>query len=243
MLKKAALFLAFGAACFATPTVATVTSPEPIALDGHALSGVVISSWPLVTGDSVATTSSPATLSFKDGSSVQLSKNSSANLVGSSDQPKLVLTSGSLDYKIVPGSKLIVARSTDLVKAVTPASISNIASTRSSHSSFFAASAAYASVAGVSAAAVALTSGSSGASQAATSTVGSLSATPVSSLAAGPVAHNSVAQLSCPVNVLGFVLLYDPFIPAKFGGPAITCWDPVFGPFYQHLWWIPSYVP
>jgi hypothetical protein len=67
-----------------------------------------ITSWPVVAGDDLATAKSPATLYFQDGSSVTLSAGSSAKLSGSSREPKLVLTSGTFDYKPVAGSKVVI---------------------------------------------------------------------------------------------------------------------------------------
>jgi len=102
---------AFRFVSFASAPVATVSSAEPVTLAGHSVSAPGVSSWPLVTGDEIATSTAPATILFRDGSSVALSARSSARLTGTSTQPKLVLIAGSLNYKIVPGSKLALSRS------------------------------------------------------------------------------------------------------------------------------------
>lgn len=96
---------------FASAPVATLSSPEPVTLAGRSVSAPGVSSWPLVAGDEIVTATAPATILFRDGSSVALSAKSSARLTGTSTQPKLVLTAGSLNYKIVPGSKLVLSRS------------------------------------------------------------------------------------------------------------------------------------
>jgi hypothetical protein len=102
---------AFPLASFGSAPVATVSSTEPVTLAGHSISAPGVSSWPLVTGDEIATSTAPATILFRDGSSVALAAKSSARLTGTSTQPKLVLMVGSLNYKIVPGSHLLLSRS------------------------------------------------------------------------------------------------------------------------------------
>jgi hypothetical protein len=96
---------------FASTPLATVSSAEPVTLAGHSISAPGVSSWPLVTGDEIATSTAPATILFRDGSSVALAAKSSARLTGTSVQPKLVLMAGTLNYKIVPGSKLVLSKS------------------------------------------------------------------------------------------------------------------------------------
>jgi hypothetical protein len=101
-----------GGASFGSAEVATISSTEPVRVAGHSISPPGVSSWPLVTGDEIATSTAPATILFRDGSSVALAAKSSALLTGTSTQPKLVLMVGSLNYKIVPGSHLLLSRST-----------------------------------------------------------------------------------------------------------------------------------
>jgi hypothetical protein len=101
----------FPPASFGSAPVATVSSTDPVTLAGHSISAPGVSSWPLVTGDEISTSSAPATILFRDGSSVALAAKSSARLTGTSTQPKLVLMVGSLNYKIVPGSHLLLSRS------------------------------------------------------------------------------------------------------------------------------------
>jgi hypothetical protein len=89
--------------------IATVSSSRSFNLSGHAVTAAGITSWPLVAGDALATAKSPATLYFYDGSSVTLAAGSSAKLGGSAREPKLTLTSGRFDYKLVPGSRVVIA--------------------------------------------------------------------------------------------------------------------------------------
>jgi hypothetical protein len=85
-----------------------VSSPEAFTLDGRSIAVSGISPVPLAVGDEVATSNAPAVLFFADGSSVKLAPASRAKLTGSDTRPKLVLLSGSLDYKVVLGSNLSV---------------------------------------------------------------------------------------------------------------------------------------
>lgn len=104
----------FCLASFGSTSVATVSSAEPVSLSGHSVSAPGVSSWPLVAGDEIATSTAPATILFQDGSSVALSAKSSARLTGTSFRPKLVLTAGSLNYRLVSGSKVALSRSADV---------------------------------------------------------------------------------------------------------------------------------
>lgn len=102
---------AFSLASFASTPVATISSAEPVTLAGHPVSAPGVASWPLVAGDEIATSTAPATILFRDGSSVALAAKSSARLTGTSAQPKLVLVAGTLNYRILPGSKLVLSKS------------------------------------------------------------------------------------------------------------------------------------
>jgi hypothetical protein len=106
-------FAVFSLASFASAPIATVSSPEPVTLAGHSLSAPGVSSWPVVTGDEITTSTAPAKILFRDGSSVALAAKSSALLTGTSTEPKLVLTAGSLSYSLVAGSKVALSRPTD----------------------------------------------------------------------------------------------------------------------------------
>jgi hypothetical protein len=107
-LPSSALFLFLGHVALAFSPVATVTSADPFTLDGRAVSASATTPVPLNFGNEVATSTAPALLFFADGSSVKLAAGSRAKLIGSELQPKIVLLAGSLDYKVVLGSKLSV---------------------------------------------------------------------------------------------------------------------------------------
>jgi hypothetical protein len=102
------LFVALASLGFAAGPLATVSSSQPFKLDGHAVTTAGITAWPVVAGDDLATAKFPAVLYFHDGSSVQLSAQSSVTVNGSAEEPKLILTSGKLDYKLVAGSKIAI---------------------------------------------------------------------------------------------------------------------------------------
>ena len=119
-LPKAVLVAALSIPVFALSPIATVSSADPFLLDGRAVSGSGITSVPLGVGSEVATAMTPVVLFFSDGSSVKLAASSRVKLTGSTEQPKLVLLSGALDYKVVLGSNLSVT-SLDLERKMTPA--------------------------------------------------------------------------------------------------------------------------
>ncbi len=92
----------------AAPPFAIVTSAFPFVLDGHAISSPGVTSFPLVDGDTVATSNGAAVLLFNDGSRVKLGDNSSAKLESDETRTKVVLLSGALDFKLVAGSNIFV---------------------------------------------------------------------------------------------------------------------------------------
>ncbi|HEY1945391.1 MAG TPA: hypothetical protein VGG97_00175 [Bryobacteraceae bacterium] len=108
LLRFTTALAALASLGFAAGPIATVSSSQSFNLSGHAVTVAGITSWPVVAGDALATAKSPATLYFHDGSSVTLSAGSSAKLGGSAREPKLMLTSGRFDYKLAPGSKVVI---------------------------------------------------------------------------------------------------------------------------------------
>lgn len=141
-LAKHALYLPLGSIilsfnALAAPSIATVTSAVPFVLDGHAVSSPGVTSFPLVNGDTVATSNGPAVLLFQDGSTVKLGENSSAKLDMVGASPKVVLLAGALDYKLVAGSNVKVTnldtvRKSTSEEAVPSASRSHASSVMSS---------------------------------------------------------------------------------------------------------------
>lgn len=108
-LFSLAVFVVLGSQAFGISPIATVTSAEPFTLNGNSVAtNSGITSMPLEVGSEVGTLTAPVVLFFGDGSSVKLAASSRAKLAGSDAQPKLILLAGSLDYKVVLGSKLSV---------------------------------------------------------------------------------------------------------------------------------------
>jgi hypothetical protein len=108
LFKLAMLFGSLASSGFVAVPLAIVSSSQPFQLDGHPVTTAGITSWPVVAGDALTTAKFPAVLHFHDGSSVQLSAQSSVTLSGSEEEPKLLLTGGKLDYNLVAGSKIAI---------------------------------------------------------------------------------------------------------------------------------------
>lgn len=102
------LISALGVCALAPTPIATVTSIFPFNLDGRSINTPGVTSFPLVLGDSVATSRGPAVLIFIDGSTVKLGVHSKLKIDGLAAKPQLVLVTGTLDYRLVRGSDLAV---------------------------------------------------------------------------------------------------------------------------------------
>lgn len=103
-----AALMAFGCASFASLPVANVSSAQGFYLDGHAVAAAGVSSWPLVSGDDLTTTAAAATMFFPDGSRVKLAPQSRVKITGTAEQPKVILLAGNLNYRLAPGSLLLL---------------------------------------------------------------------------------------------------------------------------------------
>ncbi len=102
---------AFSFGCFAASPIATMSSPDPFTIDGHSVAAPGVSSWPVVIGDRIDTSTGPGTMLFHDGSSVRLAPKSVVRLTGTTTRPKLILMAGNLDYKLSAESKLELTNS------------------------------------------------------------------------------------------------------------------------------------
>jgi len=120
--------LILGRLAIAAAPIASVRTADTFQLDGHSINTPGVTSWPLVLGDELTSSqNSPVIVLFKDGSRVKLDAGSRAKIAGSEEQPKVVLLSGTLDFKLVPKSNLTVTnlaaerkKSADLAKNKTP---------------------------------------------------------------------------------------------------------------------------
>jgi hypothetical protein len=114
-------FFSLAVSVFAANPIATMTSAVPFVLDGHSVTSPGVTSFPLVPGDTVATTNGPAVLLFHDGSTVKLGENSSAKIDTVGENPKVILLAGALDYKLVAGSNVKVTNLDTVRKPVVEA--------------------------------------------------------------------------------------------------------------------------
>ena len=79
--------------------LATVTSASEFVLDGHPINTPGVTSFPVVSGDTITTSQGSLIVLFKDGTSAKLAPNSSLKIIGTAAAPKLVVLSGSIDQK------------------------------------------------------------------------------------------------------------------------------------------------
>jgi hypothetical protein len=101
--------LILGRLAIASSPIASVRTADTFQLDGHSINTPGVTLWPLVLGDEFTSSqNSPVIILFRDGSRVKLDAGSRARIAGSEEQPKVVLLSGTLDFKLVPKSNLTV---------------------------------------------------------------------------------------------------------------------------------------
>ncbi len=77
--------------------VATVSSPQPFALDGHNVTSNGMASWPLVVGDQIATSNTPVLLTLGHGTDLLVNANSKIKLVLAGNKVQILVLSGSVD--------------------------------------------------------------------------------------------------------------------------------------------------
>lgn len=108
MYGRLALLTALSAVlALAAAPLATVTNSEGLALNGTKLAVTGVSSWPLVAGDSLATSTSTAVISFPDDKSrFAVEKNSRVKLEREGDKILVRLLEGALAYRLISGSRV-----------------------------------------------------------------------------------------------------------------------------------------
>jgi hypothetical protein len=79
--------------------IGSVTSPDTFTLRGHSVPAAGIPNWPVMVGDEIATSSSPAMVQFRDGSRVVLSQNSKAKIEQTNGTTTFRLQSGSATFR------------------------------------------------------------------------------------------------------------------------------------------------
>ena len=90
----------------AADPVGRVTSSGPLTLNGKAVPATAVSSLPVVAGDEIATSGSPAMIYFSDKSRATLEPNSRVKLEARGSSVALRVLSGSVDLKQAEGSRL-----------------------------------------------------------------------------------------------------------------------------------------
>jgi hypothetical protein len=77
--------------------IAAVTSGSSFTLDGHYINTPGVTSYPLVSGDVVATSTTSLVIVLVNGASVKVAPNSSIKVSGTAVAPLVTLLSGSVD--------------------------------------------------------------------------------------------------------------------------------------------------
>ncbi len=103
----------------ATP-IATVVSGEGLKVRGTPVPPTAISSWPVATGDELASSASPAVVMFKDQSRITLNANSRMKLDQRDGNTCIFLLEGSLRLSAVAGAKIGVCGRGKSLVAQTP---------------------------------------------------------------------------------------------------------------------------
>ena len=109
VLCSSAFVLAVAGLSFAGLPIATVSSTGPIVIGATELSANSVSAWPLIGGDEIRTTGSPAVLIFRDGSRVTLDRTSRVKLTGTGERATLSVLGGSVDYQFATGSQVTLS--------------------------------------------------------------------------------------------------------------------------------------
>jgi hypothetical protein len=114
-----ALALTLASATLAQPaSIATVTASGPFTLRGAAVNPEGVPSWPVMSGDEIASQSVPVTINFPDGSRIVLSPNSRARVqTGPDGRPTFQLLAGEALYDL---RQLDAVRLLAIDRSITP---------------------------------------------------------------------------------------------------------------------------
>jgi hypothetical protein len=100
-LKMTAVFLAAAAVLWAQQPLASASSPAAFTLRGVTVTpGQGVTSWPLLSGDTIKAGAAPTTLSFPAGATIQLAPGSAASVKLIGGKPVFQLISGSASYSL-----------------------------------------------------------------------------------------------------------------------------------------------
>ena len=111
--------LVVSVAMAATP-IATVISGEGLKVRGTPVPPTAVSSWPVASGDELASSASPAGVMFTDPSRLTLSANSRVKLEQRGDSTCIFILEGSLRLSAVAGAKIGVCGRGKSLVAQTP---------------------------------------------------------------------------------------------------------------------------
>jgi len=90
------LVLPLAMSASAAGPVASLTSYEPLIIDGHPVSVNGVSSWPLVLGDEIDTIGAPVLLVLHSGKRIEIAAHSKVKLTGSATDLKVEVQSGKI---------------------------------------------------------------------------------------------------------------------------------------------------
>ena len=114
------LVLLVASAATAANPIATVVSGEGLKVRGTPVPPTAVSSWPVVSGDELASSASPAVVMFKDQSRLTLNANSRVKLEQRSGSTCVYLLEGSLKLSAVAGATMGVCGRGKSLVAQTP---------------------------------------------------------------------------------------------------------------------------
>ncbi len=92
---------------FGASSLGSVSSMGPVEVSGTALAASMVSSWPLVGGDVIATNNSPAVVFITGKGRVTLDVKTRVRVARQGDQVSVQLLNGGLTYDLVPGSDVL----------------------------------------------------------------------------------------------------------------------------------------
>lgn len=101
-----AVALAGAVVLSAAVPIGSVTSGETFTLRGHTVPAAGIPNWPVMVGDVIATTTSPAVVQFRDGSRAMLATNTRAKIEQGNGTAVLRVESGSAAFRSSPRPKV-----------------------------------------------------------------------------------------------------------------------------------------
>jgi hypothetical protein len=119
-LRVVSLFAVVTAVMLAANPIATVVSGDGLKVRGTAVPATSVSSWPVASGDELASGASPAVVMFKGQSRLTLNPNSRVKLEARGDSVCIFLLDGSIRLSAVAGATIAVCGRGKSMVAQTP---------------------------------------------------------------------------------------------------------------------------